>query len=151
MREISRQAKHHILANLAGVCVLFAAIQDTRRSADNLEAKFPDGVHFGQRLGSNVTHVGTKTPVVRPATIKRLGKSVSSGISLLNAFVRTIRERNQIGIVHRTQERRPDLVVRATVKQPRCLYADAGSISLEDSGLHLAAFERQKPTDKTQN
>ena len=54
---------------------------------------------------------------LQPLT-ERLGKSVSSGISLLRAFVRTFRERNQIGIVHRTQERRPDLVVRAAVKQP---------------------------------
>ena len=60
---------------------------------------------------------------LKPLT-DRLGKSVSSDISLLSAFVRTFRERNQIGIVHRTQERKPDLVVRATVKQPCSLCSD---------------------------
>ena len=71
---------------------------------------------------------------LQPST-KRLSKGLSSGISLLSAFVRTFRERNHIGIVHRTQERRPDLVVRAAVSNPQFVLrsnADAGSLSLED-------------------
>ena len=54
---------------------------------------------------------------LQPLT-ERFGKCLSSGISLLNTVVRTCRERNHFGIVHRTQESRLDLVLRATVKQP---------------------------------
>ena len=48
-----------------------------RGRANNLGAKFLNGVFLGLRLGTNEVHIGTATGVVRAETIKR--ETVQSG------------------------------------------------------------------------